>query len=234
MSHPFGTIAGLPEHFPRSYRSSGRCRRARSACHPSASDRAPATACSRFAQALDAGSGAVVRRTLHAGTWQEMAPRVYRAGIAGRLTWLDELAALVLSCDGIAARQSAAALYDLLPPPKKQEILVVRTKRNVERAIVHSTKDLPDSEVVTANGIRATSPVRTVIDTAGDLRASRGLQRPGAARVLRAITSSHPERGAQRMGSADARGSSAPNNPTPRDGRRTAARWICGRRSRLC
>jgi hypothetical protein len=96
----------------------------------------------------------------------------------------------------------------------------VRKKRNIERAIVHSTKDLPDSEVVTANGIRATAPVRTVIDTAGDLRASRvdafvdhavvkrlvtpavlgrraeelvAPARPGASRVLRAIASSHPE-----------------------------------------
>ena len=64
-------------------------------------------------------------------------------------------------------------LYDLLPPPKQQEILVVRTKRNIERATLHSTQDLPDSEVVTANGIRATSPVRTVIDAAGDLPAGR-------------------------------------------------------------
>ncbi len=150
---------------------------------------------------------------------------MYRVAIASRATWIDELAALVLSCDGIAARRSAAALYDLLPAPKRQEILVVRTKRNIERATVHSTKDLPVSEVVTANGIRATSPVRTVIDTAGDLHASsvdalvdhavvkrlvtpaalsrraeelRSPARPGAARVLRAIASSHPELGRAR------------------------------------
>jgi hypothetical protein len=96
----------------------------------------------------------------------------------------------------------------------------VRSKRNLERTIVHSTKDLAKSDVVVANGIRATSPVRTVIDTAGDLprhrvddfvdetvvkrlatpaaleRRARELTspaRPGAARVLRAIASSHPE-----------------------------------------
>jgi hypothetical protein len=72
------------------------------------------------------------------GAWYEAAPRVYRSAIASRPTWLDDLAAVVLSCDGIAARRSAAALYDLLPAPRASEILVVRGKRNLDRTIVHS------------------------------------------------------------------------------------------------
>jgi hypothetical protein len=174
-----------------------------------------------IAQALTAGfSRSTVRRRLAAGTWQEVAPRVYRSALSGPRTWLDSLAALVLSCDGIAARRSAAALYDLLPPPGRQEILVVRTRRNLERVVLHSTRDLARSDVVVANGIRATSPVRTVIDSAGDLhlervndfvdhavvkrlltpaaleRRARELiapARPGATRVIRALASSHPE-----------------------------------------
>jgi hypothetical protein len=172
-------------------------------------------------QALNAGcSRTTIRRQLLAGTWHEVEPRVYRAGVADRLTWLEELAALTLSGDAFAARRSAAALYGLVPPPKQPEILVFRTRRNLRRAVVHSSLDLARSDTVIANGIRATSPVRTTIDTAGDMlpasvndfvdsavvkrlvspdaleRRARELlapARPGAARVLRAIATSHPQ-----------------------------------------
>ena len=85
MSHPFGTIAGLPEHppplvplewemsscpIPRVIRLRTIARRQHGLF--------------TLAQALDAGFGrAAVRRTLHAGTWQEIAPRVYGPGSPG-------------------------------------------------------------------------------------------------------------------------------------------------------
>jgi very-short-patch-repair endonuclease len=174
-----------------------------------------------LAQALDAGYHRPgVRRRLERGVWTEVAPRVYRAAPAARRTWIDELAALVLSCDGVAARRSAAALFELLPSPKAHHLLVARGKRNLERAVVHSSIDYPASDLVVVTGIRATSPARTVIDAATDLRSDavdrfvddavvRGLcrpaalerrarelvapARPGAARVLRALASSHPQ-----------------------------------------
>ena len=95
-----------------------------------------------------------------------------------------------------------------------------RTKRNLARAVVHSSIDLPSSDLVLVDGIRATSPIRTVIEAAGDVRldivndfvddaVARALvrpaalerrarelvapARPGAARVLNALASSHPE-----------------------------------------
>jgi hypothetical protein len=161
-----------------------------------------------------------IRRLVASGTWQVVAPRVFSAGIAARMTKTDELAALVLSCDAVAARRSAAALYGLLPHPSEHHILVSRTKRNLDRVVLHSSIDLPPQELVTVDGIRATSPVRTVIDASGDLRVDavndfvddavvRALvrsttlerrarelvapARPGAARVLNALATSHPE-----------------------------------------
>jgi hypothetical protein len=174
-----------------------------------------------LAQALDAGFDRKrVRFELAVGAWHEVAPRVYCAGPTGRLTKVDELAALVLSCDGAAARRSALALYGLMPHPTEHHLLVRRTKRNLARVVVHSSLDLPASEIVTVDGIRATSPVRSVIDGAGDVRREvvndfvddaivRGLvrptvlarrarellapARPGAARVLTSLATSHPE-----------------------------------------
>jgi very-short-patch-repair endonuclease len=135
------------------------------------------------------------------------------------MRWDDELMALALSANGIAARKSAAALYGLLPPPKQHHLLVARSKRNLDRVVVHSSFDLPCSDVTKVGVIPATTPIRTVIDVAGDLPMSavnrlvdramtrRGVRliplerrarelrapgRPGAARVLSAIDDAHP------------------------------------------
>ena len=66
-----------------------------------------------------------------------------------KLTWEDELLAAVLSSGAIAARRSAAALFGLLTPPKTPELLVARGRRNLDRASIHSTLDLPESDITT-------------------------------------------------------------------------------------
>jgi hypothetical protein len=160
-----------------------------------------------------------VRRWLQTGLWEEIAPRVYRQ--AGTATdWRSELFAATLSSGAIAARRSAAALYGWLAPPSVPELLVARGRRNLARATVHSTLDLPECDVTRVGLIPTTAPMRTLIDVAGERKLSmveelvdRALlgghvrpaalerrardlvapARPGAARVLRALATRHPE-----------------------------------------
>jgi hypothetical protein len=130
------------------------------------------------------------------------------------------LLSFALSADALAARLSAAALYGAHAPPKQPQLLVVRGRRNLDRVEIHSTLDLPPSDVTRVGVIPATTPIRTLIDAAADLsssavedlvdkmmirrlvypvpleRRARELlapARPGAARVLRALTSRHPD-----------------------------------------
>jgi very-short-patch-repair endonuclease len=171
-------------------------------------------------QAFEAGWDATtVRRWLRAGVWEESAPRVYRfAGVP--MNWKDELIAASLSANAVAARRSAAGLYGLWAPPAQPQLLVVRGRRNLDRAEIHSTNDLPPSDVTRVGPIPATTPVRTVIDAAGELHGSavdrlvdravstrrvrlaalerrarelRAPARPGAARVLASISRAHPD-----------------------------------------
>ena len=171
-------------------------------------------------QAMSAGwEDTGIRRWLAAGVFEELAPRVYRfAGVP--LTWEDRLLAAALSANAIAARRSAAALYQLLAPPAIPQLLVVRGRRNLARAEIHSTHDLPASDVTRVGPIPSTTPVRTVIDAAGELREDaverlvdravatgrvrlaalerrarelRAPGRPGAARVLQSLSDAHPD-----------------------------------------
>ena len=171
-------------------------------------------------QALETGwDRSTLRRWHRAGVVHEVAPRVYRFG-AARPTWDDKLLAAVLSADAVAARRSAAALYGLLPPPAIPQVLVARGRRNLERVELHSTDDLPSSDVTRVGPIPTTTPVRTIIDVAAALRQprvedlvdraiTRRLVRPtelehrardlraparaGAARVLCALANIHPD-----------------------------------------
>jgi len=173
-----------------------------------------------YQDALRAGwHPASVRRWVSHGIWQEIAPRVYR--FAGSTpTWQQELLAACLSSDAIAARRSACALFDLSPAPPVPELLVVRTRRNLDRRYIHSTTDLPPSDTTTVGGIPTTAPIRTLIDTAGTMSPAavddlvdRALlrhlvqpeelllraqelaapARPGARRVLRSLATRHPD-----------------------------------------
>ncbi len=171
-------------------------------------------------QALHAGwTRPTIRRWLADGFWEEVAPRVYRSPTFA-LSWIDTCMAEALSADAIAARRSAAALYGLMSPPRQPELLVARRRRNLDRVAIHSTQDLPASDLTRVGVVPATMPIRTVIDTANDLRLAdvedlvdRALlrrlahpialarrahelmapARPGAARVLAALSTRHPD-----------------------------------------
>ena len=172
------------------------------------------------AQALSAGfDHSTIRRWVDVGIWEEPAPRVFRYSTS-EPTWEEELLAAVLSSNAVAARRSAAALFKLLSPPRTPELLVVRGRRNLDRAIVHSTIELPSSDLTQVGPIPTTAPSRTIVDVAAALRQPEVEQvvdrallkrlctptrlerrarelvapaRPGAARVLQALATVHPD-----------------------------------------
>jgi hypothetical protein len=173
-----------------------------------------------LSQALQCGfARKTIRSWLASGMLDEPAPRVYFfAGLPQ--TWRTQLLAYALSADALATRLSAAALYDCHQPPPVPQLLVVRNRRNLDRVEIHSTLDLPASDITRVGPIPATMPVRTIIDAANDLpragvedlvdkflirrlaypvpleKRARELlapARPGAARVLRAVSSRHPD-----------------------------------------
>lgn len=160
------------------------------------------------------------RRRVAARAYEEIAPGVLRLAATKPLDWLDRLAAEGLATGAIAAGWSAAALFGLADPPRLPELIVPRRRRNLDRASVRSTTQLPASDIVRIRGLRATSPMRTTIlcadrlDVAGSATliskaATRHLlrvtwlerraaelvnpARPGARRVLDAIELLHPD-----------------------------------------
>jgi hypothetical protein len=92
------------------------------------------------------------------------APRVYRFAVTSARSWKDKLAAELLRTGGVACGLSAAALYGLADPPPAPCVLVPRGSRSAVPGR-HTTRELALSERVVVDGLRALSPVRTVLDS---------------------------------------------------------------------
>ncbi|MFI5046523.1 MAG: type IV toxin-antitoxin system AbiEi family antitoxin domain-containing protein [Acidimicrobiia bacterium] len=116
-------------------------------------------------QARDAGySSDAVARRLRANEWEEVDHRVLRVLPAAQLTWRQRLTARTLSTGGVSSCRSAAVLYGLLEEPVPLDVTVLRSSRTASHAQVRSTIELPAGDVVMVDDIRATTPVRTLID----------------------------------------------------------------------
>jgi hypothetical protein len=165
-----------------------------------------------IAQAREAGfHSEAIHARIDRGDWVLVAPKVLRAAPGSILTSAQRTWAAVLSADAVASRRSAAALYGLISFPRSPEIMVKRSRRNLDRAVLMSTRSLPDSDLVIARGIPSATPSRAVIDCCSVLGARdrtqlvtkaivrrlvdpdllvqraeelRNARRPGAARVI--------------------------------------------------
>jgi very-short-patch-repair endonuclease len=89
--------------------------------------------------------------------------------------YLKEMAAVLACGEGaVVSHRSAAALWELLPhpgPSASVDILVPMPDRGRRPGIrAHHTSRLQESEVTTWNRIPVTTPARTVLDLAGELR----------------------------------------------------------------
>ena len=153
--------------------------------------RAAQRGCFTAAQAGGAGfTPSQLHRLVKRGTVVVVLPRVYKFTVTAAPTWKDRLAAELLSTGGVAAGLTAPALYGLIDPPEKPDVLVPRGSRHAVPGR-HTTRELTPAEVVTVAGFRALAPVRMVLDAVHrlPLRAAvaliesavvRGLVKPGA------------------------------------------------------
>ena len=172
------------------------------------------------AQADKAGVHRVqLHRLVKSGTVVLVAPRVYRFAVGAAPTWKDRLAVELLSTGGMACGLTAPALYGLVDPPARPQVLVARGSRHAVPGR-HTTRDLPRVESVTVGGLRALAPVRMVLDAVHRLPADRAIglvesaivrglvnpvvlerrarelkhpRRPGCAITLRILRELHPE-----------------------------------------
>jgi len=114
-------------------------------------------------QALDTGfTRWAVRCRLERDEWEEVVPRVLRAATGARLDWVTRLEAEQLATGALATGWSALAMFDLAVPPSTPELLVCRSKRNLERVRLHSTLILPLSDIVRVDGISCTAIPRSI------------------------------------------------------------------------
>jgi hypothetical protein len=140
------------------------------------------------AQARCAGFNSdAIHSRVDRGDWAFVAPKVLQAAPGSILTSAQRTWAAVLSADAVAARRSGCALYTLIPFPRVPEVMVERSRRNLERAAVLSTRSLPHSDVVVARGIPAVTPTRAVIDCCSVLGARERTQLVTKAIVRRLV-----------------------------------------------
>src|SRR5439155_25673477 len=99
--------------------------------------------------------------------WEAVVSRVYRSAVARPVDWRQLTMATTLATGGVAAVRSAAALFELLPPPPVPEILGQRKPRIACSAVVRTTSVLAACDRTTVDGIPSTDPVRTLIDLGG-------------------------------------------------------------------
>lgn len=95
-----------------------------------------------------------------------------------RLDARGRLWAALLACGGpghaVACLRSAAAWWDLLPEPKRPDVATLRNSRSTAAIRVHRLRDLKASDLTTQpDGLRLTTPTRTLIDLAAILTRHR-------------------------------------------------------------
>lgn len=108
----------------------------------------------------------VVERRLEQGLLVRLYPGVYGFA-AAPATWRREVIAAVLSIDGaVASHRTAAELWDMTTKRGRHIEVVVNRWDRVRRPpfVVHESKDLLELDVVTLDGIPATTAQRTVVD----------------------------------------------------------------------
>ena len=124
-------------------------------------------------QALDSGmSRHSIERLLKAGSWIRVLPAVYRLAGAPE-TWFQRLIAALLWAGEEAAlsHSTSAALLELDGFHRETiEVSIIKGLRSPEPwLVVHRVKAFGVADVTEVDGIRVTSPARTVVDLAGQL-----------------------------------------------------------------
>lgn len=137
-------------------------------------------------QLLAAGlSPDAIKHRLNTGRLHLLHRGVYAVGNVGLTQSASDLAA-VLACGpaAVLSHRSAAAVWELLPPPDQPEVTVPSRRRVVRPGItVHRADELPGRDVRMRDGIPVTAPERTILD----LAATRDLDRALNEALLRRL-----------------------------------------------
>src|SRR4051812_3909886 len=123
-----------------------------------------------------------------------------------RETWPARLWAARLATNGVFSHRTAGALWDLVPVPKRIEVITRRENRSTRAIHVHRNRLAPH-EITTLDGLPVTTPMRVLLDMAATettFRLGRAVHRaaelhlldasydppgrPGAARLRAQIT----------------------------------------------
>lgn len=121
--------------------------------------------------AVGIGRGAIAHR-LSAGRWQRVHPGVYLVAPAP-LDFRARARAAMLACgaDATVSHTTAAGLWGILPEGDRSDhVHVTVPGRNAgprEGVCVHRTAVLNRDEIAIRDGLRLTSPARTICDVAG-------------------------------------------------------------------
>jgi putative AbiEi antitoxin of type IV toxin-antitoxin system len=121
-----------------------------------------------IAQAMRCGfSGAAIRGRAARGVYDRVHLGVYRIG-GTHTTFRGEVIAAEFSMPSMAAasHHTAAFLWDMTSiQPDVVEVVTRRHRRIlVDPFVVHESKDLIEADIISLDGIRATTAVRTIVD----------------------------------------------------------------------
>lgn len=128
-------------------------------------------------QLLVAGlTRSAIRHRVAKGIFEPLSARVLRVVGSGPTDHQLAMAASLDATESVVALHSAAALWEL-PGFSLEPVHVVTTRRphrgTMHLGIVHSSVRFDESDVAVINGIRVTTPVRTLVDLAGRLHPDR-------------------------------------------------------------
>ena len=130
-----------------------------------------------------------------------------------RLTWRGRLWAAVLACGGpdlaAVSHRSAAALWDLAPPPAGPiDVTTLGSSRSTPAIHVHRSRTIdPERDIVRLNdGLATTTPARTLVDLAGALSAHATERVCHRAQTLRLLDAHAVEELLSRAGGRRTRG----------------------------
>jgi hypothetical protein len=153
--------------------------------------------CFRHRQAVEAGfADSTIDRRISTGTWEVVEPFVYRAALATPIQPIDRLAARCLARDGVAAYQSAAALYGITAHPPEPQVLVPHGRHNKGD---FSTRFLPSYDIATVARLKATTPARTLVDLCRFRTDTEATQLVESALVKNIVTVDRLERRAREL-----------------------------------
>ena len=128
------------------------------------------------ARSLGIDRSALAHR-LRRGEWVELSPRVIRAVAAPDHPMLDVVAGVLdVGGDPTVCRSSTAAVWGL-PGFRVTPVHVLREHglhpRPDRLAVVHTSRALPPGHLALVDGVRVTTPLRTIFDLAGTLHPGR-------------------------------------------------------------